>query len=301
MTASTAGNRSDGGGGGRPELHRRCPVCDGAEIRDKYEVSGYAIAECRTCTALFVREKLSGAFLADYYQKLEGHFAYDADNRHCVEYYYRQLKREIDELKPERGRILDVGCSAGYFLELMTGWDRHGVEVSADYGRQARAALGDGIFIGPLADYPSRPEYFDVITLQDVFDHFADPYESLRQCRAMLRPGGLLVIKVHNIACLYAKLSGPRFYALIPPSHLVYFNRRSLRVILERAGLALRRARFIGQVLQLKMVFYRLARGEPASPFYKVYQWLDRRPLGRFAIYKNLHDIITVFAVKGAA
>jgi SAM-dependent methyltransferase len=292
-------NREPGTLNSPPQYHSKCPVCTSEKIRDKYQVNGYAIAECLTCTALFVKEELTSGFLANYYQQLEGDFAYEPDNRQYVEYYYAELKQEIEALKPGKGKILDVGCSAGYFLALMTGWEKHGIEISADYGAKARAALGRDVFIGSFADYPVRNEYFDVITLQDVFDHFSDPYESLRKCSALLKSDGLIVIKVHNIACLYARLSGDRFYALIPPSHLYYFNQKSLRAILARCGFDVLRAKFIGQVLQLKMLFYRLARGEPGSVFYRIYLLLNRGALGRIAIYKNLHDIITIFAVKG--
>jgi hypothetical protein len=116
-----------------------------------------------------------------------------------------------------------------------------------------------------------------------------------------LKPDGLIVIKVHNISCLYARLSGAKFYALVPPAHLFYFNQKSLRTVLARGGFTIVRSKFIGQVLQLRTIFYRLARGGTGNVFYRIYSWLSRGALGRIAIYKNLHDIITVFAVKGKA
>ena len=283
------------------DRHRACPVCGGRAIRAMYRVNGYLLAECADCTARFVTEVLSRDYLTAFYQGLESHFAYEPDNRDCVEYYYRRLKREIERYAPARGAILDVGCSAGYFLDLMDGWEKHGIELSAEHGDKARQKIGPGIFIGDLEDFPAEPDRYDVITLQDVLDHFRDPYESLKKCRAMLKPGGLLVIKVHDISCLYARLSGPRFYALVPPSHLFYFNERSLRTVLARAGLRCERAEHLGQVLQLRTVFYRLAQGRERGVFYRLFRWLNNSRLGKIRIYKNLHDIITVYARKEAA
>jgi hypothetical protein len=56
--------------------------------------------------------------------------------------------------------------------------------------------------------------------------------------------------------------------------------------------------RHIGQVIQLKTVFYRLSRGHKNNVSYRIYKLLANAAIGRLPIPKNLHDIITVFAVK---
>jgi hypothetical protein len=61
----------------------------------------------------------------------------------------------------------------------------------------------------------------------------------------MLKPG-MIVIKVHNISCSYAKLTGSGFYATIPPPHLFYYNRQSLSLALSKAGFQVVDSRFIG-------------------------------------------------------
>ncbi len=56
--------------------------------------------------------------------------------------------------------------------------------------------------------------------------------------------------------------------------------------------------RHIGQVIQLKTVFHRLSRNGKQRLWYRIYELLSRVSIGRLPIPKNLHDIITVFAVK---
>lgn len=73
----------------------------------------------------------------------------------------------------------------------------------------------------------------------------------LAKCHRALKPGGLIVIKVHNISCLYAKLTGPNFYALIPPSHLFYYNRQTLDLALGKAGFCTLETRYIGHLLRV--------------------------------------------------
>ncbi len=280
------------------DYYNQCPICASENIRDKYKLKRYLISECLNCSVLFVKEILTMDFLKKHYDQLDGDFVYEVDNEKCINYYYQKIKSEIEKAKPNKGSILDVGCSSGLFLNQMKGWERHGVEISKKMGAVAKEKIGANILIKSFEEYPIKYNYFDVITLQDVFDHFISPHENLKKCYAMLKPGGLLVIKVHNISCLYARITGANFYAIVPPSHLFYFNEKALKIVLDEFGFKIYKSRFIGQVLQLKTLFHRLAREKTNTMYYKLYKFLGNNMLGKIKIYKNLNDIITVFAIK---
>jgi hypothetical protein len=120
----------------------------------------------------------------------------------------------------------------------------------------------------------------------------------MRKAMRLLKPGGIILIKVHDFSCWYARVAGARFYAVIPPYHLTYFTRRGLRKLVELAGFEMATARHIGNLLQLKTVFFRLSMNDKKALSYKVYQSLDRTRIGQAKFVKNLHDIITVVARK---
>jgi len=280
--------------------HQTCPLCGGGPLLPKWTIDGYDLVRCAACTLVFVQDIVTPEQLAEHYAG-PGDPAYSDENRYCLDHYYQALRRRIEALVPGRGAILDVGCSRGWFLEAMAGWEQHGCEIAAGDAAIARARFGDRIFTGPIEDYPAADGSFDVITMQDVLDHCPDPRPVLAKCQRMLRDGGLLVIKVHDISCLYAKITGPRFFALIPPSHLFYYDRRTLGLAVDQAGFDLVESRYIGHLLRVSTIFQRLSRGNQASPFYRLYKALEGRTLGKLAIRKNLRDIITVFAVKRPA
>jgi 2-polyprenyl-3-methyl-5-hydroxy-6-metoxy-1,4-benzoquinol methylase len=281
-------------------LRQHCPLCESGRLSDIYcNVNGYTITRCLSCRLVFVREEITTPELIEYYRQSDGEdFVYaDPENVKNLNYYFHRLRHLLEQLTPQ-GRILDVGCSAGYFLNVMDGWERYGIEIPSMWAEMARQTYGDRIHVGTLEDSHYPAEFFDVITLQDTFDHLVDPLESLGICRRILKLGGRIVIKVHNIECLYARLSGRRFYAIIPPSHLFYYSKATLKLALEKSGYALEVSTFIGHTLFLKTIPYRLSRSNQKSLFYKAYQLLDKSPLGNITVPKNLHDIITVVGVK---
>jgi 2-polyprenyl-3-methyl-5-hydroxy-6-metoxy-1,4-benzoquinol methylase len=269
-------------------------------LNDIYtNVNGYTITRCTSCRLVFVREEITVSELIEYYSQADGEdFVYaDPENVSNLNYYFLRLKELLEKTIP-RGRILDIGCSAGYFLDVMDGWERYGIEIPSTWAERARKKYGENIHVGTLEDANYPYEFFDVITLQDTFDHLTNPLETLELCHHILKPGGRIVIKVHNIECLWARLSGQNFYAIIPPSHLFYYSKNTLKLALEKKSFVLELSSFIGHTLFLKTIPYRLARSDQKSLLYKLYQLLDQSPVGNIKVPKNLHDIITVVGVK---
>jgi SAM-dependent methyltransferase len=278
-------------------LHPSCPLCGSKVLKPRWSIGGYTIVRCGGCSLVFVRNIFRREELAAYYAA-GGDQVYSDDNSELLNYYYSILRDRINTLVPTPGKIFDVGCSGGWFLEAMKGWECYGCEIAPADAEKARRKFGDRIFPGTLETYPAVDGFFDVITLQDVFDHLPEPLPALAKCRRMLKEGGLLVIKVHNISCLYAKLTGAGFYAILPPSHLFYYDRRTLALAAEQSGFDVVKMEFIGHLLRISTVFMRLSRGDNASLFYKAYSALADNAVGRIKIKKNFHDIITLFALK---
>jgi 2-polyprenyl-3-methyl-5-hydroxy-6-metoxy-1,4-benzoquinol methylase len=279
------------------EEYAQCPLCSGPELTILWHVNVYSIARCGTCSLVFVKNKVTTDELIAHYASFEDD-SYGEGNVDCLNHYYLALGSLIRKRFPQPGKILDVGCSRGWFLDTMTDWECHGNEITQHYGMTAREKHGDRISIGPFEDYPMHEGYFDVITLQDVFDHIRDPLPMLEKCHRLLRPGGLIAIKVHNISCLYARVTGKRFYAIIPPSHLFYYDKRTLALTLEKSGFQVTDSKFIGHLFKVKTIFLRLSQGNADTVYHRIFRALDGTGLGEIKFNKNLHDIVTMLAVK---
>jgi SAM-dependent methyltransferase len=138
-----------------------------------------------------------------------------------------------------QGRLLDFGCGGGVFLERMhlQGWRVTGLDVSGAAVTRIQRDLALPAYVGTLPHPALPPAGFDVITMWHSLEHVHAPLAVLREARRLLAPGGRLLIAVPNIDSLPFRWFGRSWFALDLPRHLTHFSPRTLRLMLERAGL----------------------------------------------------------------
>jgi SAM-dependent methyltransferase len=156
----------------------------------------------------------------------------------------RRLARVVRLLgKPAaQCRLVDIGCSRGDFVAFAQafGFAAEGVEPAAQIAADARAA-GRDVKTGLLEEQSYPDAVFDCVTLFEVIEHLPAPLGLLRECRRILKPGGVLLLSTGNGASWTARtLKGRWDYFRIDQDagHVSFFNPRSLALAAERAGFA---------------------------------------------------------------
>lgn len=149
---------------------------------------------------------------------------------------FGRLARSVRSDVGEFGPFLDFGCGRGGFLRTMNDPSGVGFEV----GEPAVFSVGPSqVTTGHFLDVAGAAGFengtFDVITSFDVFEHLPDLYKYVKVLSGLLRPGGHLVITVPDVGSWNAKLSGDRWNMYLL-EHLWYFNKKTLRTFMERAG-----------------------------------------------------------------
>lgn len=141
-------------------------------------------------------------------------------------------RRKRHEWFPYRpgGKLLDVGCGGGVFLERMRdfGWNVCGLELAEDIARRVEQRTGITIHVGTLPHTDLAPQSFDAVTMWHVLEHVPDPRGLLKCAAELLRPNGLLVIEVPNIESGTFEQFGNNWYGLELPRHFQHFSPKSL-------------------------------------------------------------------------
>lgn len=137
------------------------------------------------------------------------------------------------------GRLLDVGCGNGRFLDTMheLGWEVVGVEPDAQAVKIAQDQFGLNVYEGLLEEVGFPDDTFDAVTMNHVVEHLHDPISTLRECQRVLKKSGQLVMVTPNIESLGHRLYRVAWRGLEVPRHLFLFSPRTLRVCVERSGL----------------------------------------------------------------
>jgi len=201
---------------------------------------------CRSCGGAYLDpqpdpEQIT-SHLTDHYIKdevqTEQHFG---RGREAV---LSRVAKSIQKRKSS-GRILDIGCAGGYFLNRYfdsPSWAAFGVEPSK-YAAAKAEQKNIQVFLGQLSAVSLPSSFFDVITIFDTFSYFRDPRLDLKTLRGALKPDGLLVIEqplvvttVWRHATRVGRLLGGYPMSLLDGGQNFLYGPASMRLLLKETG-----------------------------------------------------------------
>lgn len=148
----------------------------------------------------------------------------------------RQVQRRVDG-----GRLLDVGCGLGLFLEAMTPeFQPFGVDISQYAVERCRQRLPAAhVRVASLIEgLPTDDEFagdFDVITAINIVEHLEDPWAGVSVVRDRLRTGGLFVMHLPTIGNrVQARLYAGSYDQ--DPTHIYRPSGRAVSALVEGVG-----------------------------------------------------------------
>ena len=185
------------------------------------------------------------------YKNYHGRIDFAAkNNSHTQAFIF--LQEHCQNIGVSRPRVLEVGCSNGYFSEALRS---HGAYVHAvepfltdakDFDRV------DEFFHGTIEEFcASSPvelmQKFDAVILGDVLEHLVDPRAVLVDVASFLKDDGVVIASVPNIthigirSMLEEGLWGYQKYGILDSTHVRFFSWHSLRKMFIEAGFGIER------------------------------------------------------------
>ena len=227
----------------KTEIKTNCRLCQNNSFNIWGVRDNLTLYQCSNCELVFffpypTQEELD-AFYNDQYHSERGYNGEGEAGQLRKEMY----KLDIIDLEKKisvRGRFLDVGCAEGIFLSLLNqDWEKYGIDISQD--AIEKASHKENVIAENKDISKMKNGFFDIIHLRGVLEHLLDPLQFVLQANLKLRENGFLVLSnTPNIDGIVPRLFRGRFKLVLPNEHVNYFSKRSMQVLLERGGFALK-------------------------------------------------------------
>jgi len=276
----------------------------------------YTLVRCLYCGLIYQNPQLTLEEMSDHYPDNYDPFREDIRTdtslirRIDASYGLQRRRRLFMKYASRQGRILDVGCATGLFLNAMSnhGWQVTGVELSPYAAAYAQRVFKLKVIVGALEAARFPDTYFDAVTLWDTLEHVIDPKGTLSEIYRILQPGGMLALSLPNPISWEASIFGNGWVGWDRPRHLHLFTPAVLRRYLKEAGFINLKTKSLGGRLGLTLMSLEMLFNSRNMPLEKwgprikmINNWPVRAltlPLYWLAEHLNRSNIFNVFVYK---
>jgi SAM-dependent methyltransferase len=212
--------------------HTSCLICNSRKLQSLNTFESTFLVKCADCSFVFSQKIPTEQELLSFY---DGYGRNDYLSPVTIKRYHELL----DKFEPYKktGKILDVGCGIGYFLNEAKnrGWKVYGTEYT-DHAIEICESKGIEMKQGKLNITDFNLEEFDVITSFEVLEHINNPMEEIGNFIQLLRTGGLVYLTTPNFNSVLRFKLKEKYDVITYPEHLSYYTPKTLRFAFNKNG-----------------------------------------------------------------
>lgn len=229
---------------------QNCPICSSSQLAPLFSGIDYShtkeefeVEKCADCGFVFTQNAPDENNIGKYYES-EDYVSHSDTQKglffkiyHAVRNYMLGQKRKMIEQVTDKGKLLDIGCGTGYFLNEMQvqKWEVTGIEQD----EQARKYGSNKFNINvktPAELFELESGSFTAISMWHVLEHVHNLDGYLKQIYNLLESDGTLAIAVPNHDSHDGKHYGKHWAAWDLPIHLWHFTPDSMEKLMKKYG-----------------------------------------------------------------
>ena len=248
-----------------------CPFCSSKEIVFLFKAKDllcckrgeFFLTKCLKCGLVFQNPRVKEQDIGFYYQglnyfnkpkttplkkknnflkkeTLNNHFGYGQKSFFWAVTFFLKgfLSAKSYPYFKKGGKLLEIGCSNGSFLEELRGlgWQVKGIEMSQESSTFAREKRGLDVENKRIEDCDFKQNEFDVIIMNMVLEHLYSPFEVMEKIAKWLKPKGEWILSVPYFQGFEFLVFKEFAYGLQLPTHQTFFTKPILKAYLQKLG-----------------------------------------------------------------
>ncbi|MCG8571678.1 MAG: class I SAM-dependent methyltransferase [Spirochaetes bacterium] len=223
-----------------------CPLCNAHSEKHAqlFIKEGYTFVRCEECEMIFCNPQVKSQLLGELYghSKANDIWVDIQESKKEQPWKKQYFESNLDLFNKYRNKnqrkLLDIGCSSGYFLEITNNYcnniEAEGTELSS---KAYSIAVDKGLVVHKcfLSELKKKSKY-DMFTLFGVLEHLPKPFEIFNDIKLVANKNALVQAIVPNSYSLYHMFLQSNSVSFDGRNHLLYFSKNTLKKMFELNG-----------------------------------------------------------------
>ena len=194
--------------------------------------------QCKFCGFVFMNPYTSNKGLKIYYNNYLQKRRLSNQKKMIQRDRQYELDSEFISKQINSGKILDIGCNGGFFLEkLSNNFEKYGIDVDKEaikFGKK-NFKFKKNLINNSFLKHKYPKNYFDCVVLRGTIEHLADPEPYIKKIYKILKKKGkIFIIATPNISSVSAKIFKKHWTLFHPIQHLSHFSVNNLEILFKK-------------------------------------------------------------------